>query len=423
MDIATRRLHSQRLAGDPLDGAAEVVGWLGAVQSQDYPAAAWALGQRARDVTAAGVHQLFDAGAILRTHLLRPTWHLVLPADIRWLLALTGPRIRAGIAGRLRRLEIDGAVITRAETAFTSVLAGGRQLTRVELAEVLRASGIAPDGQRLSHLILAAELDALVVSGPRRGREFTYMLLEERVPARPCVDREEGLSRLAERYFRSRGPAQLQDFAWWAGVTLADTRAGVAGAGSSLASEVIGGTRYWFDAGARPRPARATLAHLLPTFDELTVAYRDRSAFDHPDRRFDPALFAFGSVLSNVLVIAGRVRGAWRRVVGPESVRLQVRLLDPLTPSERAAVARAAQRMGRFHERRVELEWETRGADAKWASAVRVGGVPICDRDLSRSPVLGTDHRPENWHPSPAPERGGGCGNQYPTAARPREGD
>jgi hypothetical protein len=260
MDIATRRLHSQRLAGDPLDGAAEVVGWLGAVQSQDYPAAAWALGQRARDVTAAGVHQLFDAGAILRTHLLRPTWHLVLPADIRWLLALTGPRIRAGIAGRLRRLEIDGAVITRAETAFTSVLAGGRQLTRVELAEVLRAAGIAPDGQRLPHLILAAELDALVVSGPRRGREFTYMLLDERVPARRRADREEGLSRLAERYFRSRGPAQLQDFAWWAGVTLADTRAGVAGAGSSLASEVIGGTRYWFDAGARPRPARATLA-------------------------------------------------------------------------------------------------------------------------------------------------------------------
>ncbi|HAW10548.1 MAG TPA: hypothetical protein DCX12_05680 [Chloroflexi bacterium] len=371
MDIATRRLHSQRLAGDPLDGAAEVVGWLGAVQSQDYPAATWALGQRTRAATAATVNRLFDDGAILRTHVLRPTWHFVLPGDIRWLLALTAPRIRAGIAGRLRDLELDAAIITRAETAFTTVLAGGGQLTRSELGEVLRAAGIAPDGQRLPHLIIAAELDALIVSGPRRGREFTYALFDGRVPRAPVLDREQALCRLAHRYFRSRGPAQVQDLAWWSGLTLAEAAQGAAGAAeigaeapaagaaapAGLASELIDGKRYWFDPSSRPRSARSAAAHLLPNFDELTVGYRDRAALDHPDGRFDPTLFAFGSVLSNVLVIGGRVRGAWHRVLSRRGVRVQVRMLDALSPSETAAVSRAADRMGAFLERSVDVEW------------------------------------------------------------------
>ena len=384
MDIALRRLRNQRLAGNPLGSADEVVGWLGAVQAQDYPAAVWALGQRTRDTTAADVHRLFDAGAIVRTHLLRPTWHLVLPADIRWLLALTAPRLRVAIAGRWRDLGIDGGEVSRAEAAFATALAGGRQLTRVELGAVLEAEGIAPDGQRLPHLLIAAELDAQIVSGPRRGHQHTYMLMDERVPASRPLSPEEALRRLAERYFRTRGPAQLQDFAWWAGTTLAEARRGVEAGGDGLAAEVVDGKRYWFantagdpaaevrataaptaPAGAdavasevaHPRREGAPIAHLLPNFDELTVAYRDRSAAAHPDGLFDPRVFGFGSILSNVLVIDGRVRGAWRREAWSRSVRVQLRLLDPLRPDQRAAVARAADRMSRFLERPVELTW------------------------------------------------------------------
>jgi len=366
MDIAARRLRNQRLAGNPLGSADEVVGWMCAVQAQDYPAAVWALGQRTGSATAADVHRLFDAGAIVRTHVLRPTWHFVLPADIRWLLALTAPRLRNSIAGRWRDLGIDGSEVSRAEAAFGAALAGGRQLTRPELGAVLQAAGIAPEGQRLPHLLIAAELDALIVSGPRRGHAFTYMLMDDRVPAAPPLAPEEALRRLAERYFRTRGPAQLADFAWWAGTTLAEARRGVEAAGDGLASEVIEGKRYWFGdtvAGAAPEPPPprergVPIAHLLPNFDELTVAYRDRSDADHPDGRFDPGLFGFSSILSNVLVIGGRVRGAWRRVAGPRSLRVHVRLLDPLRPAERAAVGRAAERMTRFLERTVELEWE-----------------------------------------------------------------
>jgi hypothetical protein len=367
VDIATRRLHSQRLAGEPLAGPAEEVGWLGAVQSQDYLAATWAIGQRTRDAIASTVDRWFDDGAILRTHVLRPTWHFVLPGDIRWLLALSGPRIRSGIASRWRVLELEPATVTRAEAAITTALAGNRQLTRAELGEVLRAAGIAPDGQRLPHLIMAAELDSLIVSGPRRGRQFTYALLDDRVPSAPALDRDQALGRLAHRYFRSRGPAQLQDLAWWSGLTLAEAARGAAAAAeiaapARLASELIDGKRYWFDPTGRPRSAR-TAAHLLPNFDELTVGYRDRAAIDHPEGRFDPSLFAFGSVLSNILVIGGRVRGAWHRVLSARGVRVQVRLLDALSPSEVAAVSRAAARMGGFLERSVDLEWVGPGGD------------------------------------------------------------
>ena len=148
-DIAARRLHAQRLTGEPFTSAVDAVRWLGAVQSQDYAGAKWALGQRTRGATEAEFDRLCDEGAILRTHVMRPTWHLVLPEDIRWLLELTGPRVRLGLAARYRQLEIDEGVVARASAAFTGALAGGDYLTLPELGEVLRAAGISPDGQRL----------------------------------------------------------------------------------------------------------------------------------------------------------------------------------------------------------------------------------------------------------------------------------
>jgi len=353
--IAARRLHAQRLTGDPFTSAVDVVRWLGAVQSQDYPGARWALGQRTRGATEAELDRLFDQGAILRTHAMRPTWHFVLPQDIRWLLELTGPRVRDGLAGRYRQLEIDDRVGARAGAAFAGALAGGRHLTRPELGEVLRAAGISPDGQRLPHLLMGAELDRLITSGPRRGKQLTYALLEERAPRAPALDRTEALAELTRRYFRSHGPAQVQDFVWWSGLTMADARSGVALAGADLDHQVIEDKDYWFDAEAGPAPEAGGAAHLLPNFDEYIVAYRDRAVVVQPDRPFDPAIFSFGSILSNVVIVEGRVRGAWRRTVTRGAVRVEVRLLDRLDPPEAAAVEEAARRLGRFLECPVEL--------------------------------------------------------------------
>jgi hypothetical protein len=354
-DIPARRLQAQRLTGEPFESPLDAIRSLTAVQSQDYTGAKWALGQRSRKTTDAALDRLFDEGAILRTHVLRPTWHFVLPEDIGWLLALTGPRVRAGLVARNRELEIDDKVAARAEAVFSAALAGGRHLTRPELGDVLSRKRISPEGQRLPHLLLRAELDALIASGPRRGKQFTYALLEERAPKARALDRDEAVAELTLRYFRSHGPAQIQDFVWWSGLRIADARAGIASAGKGLERRVIDGKDYWFDSGADPPTNAAIVAHLLPNFDEYTVAYRDRAEMVHADRPFEAKLFSFGSILSNVVTVGGKVRGSWRRSLARDAVRVEARMLDRLKPAESRAVEAAGRRLGEFLERPVEL--------------------------------------------------------------------
>jgi winged helix DNA-binding protein len=355
--IPARRLHAQRLIGEPFTSPVDAVRWLTAVQSQDYAGAKWALGLRSRGATEAELDRLFDAGAILRTHVMRPTWHFVLPEDIRWLLHLTGRRVRLSLVARYRELELDDDVVARAGAAFAAALTGGRHLTRPGLGDVLRAAGIPPEGQRLPHLLMRAELDGLIVSGPRIGKQFTYALLEERVRKVPVRDRIEALAELTRRYFRSHGPAQVQDFAWWSGLSMADTRKGIALAAKALEHQVIEGKDYWFDAEAGPAGTAAGVAHLLPNFDEYSVAYRDRSAMVRADPPFDPAFFSFGSILANVVTVGGVVRGAWRRTFAGSGMRIEIRVLDRLGTRQSAAVEAAARRMGRFFGRPAELTW------------------------------------------------------------------
>ena len=329
------------------------------MQAQDFPAAKWALAQRVAGATEAGLDRLFDSGAILRTHVLRPTWHLVLPEDVGWMLELTGPRVRAGMQARHRFLGLDEASFRAAQEAFASALSGGRCLTRVELGEVLRGAGIADaEGSRLHHLVLVAELDGLIVSGPRHGREVTYSLLSDRAPRPRTMSRADAVVELVRRYFTARGPAQVQDFVWWSGLTMADTRAGIAAAGADLQRCVVDGREHWLSATAVKPPDPSSAVHLLPNFDELTVAYRDRAALIDPARPFDRAFFALGSVLSNVVTVGGRVHGRWRRTVSGRGVRLEVGLIPPRRRATVALIDDAAQRMEQFLQRPVEVVLE-----------------------------------------------------------------
>lgn len=363
-EIATRRLRAQRLLGEPFRSAVDVVRWLGAVQSQDYGAAKWALAQRTAGATDVELDRLFDEGAILRTHVMRPTWHFVPPEDIRWLLELTSPRLLSRLAGRHRQLELDQSARTRAEHLFAESLSGGRFLTRGELGDVLRAAGISPEGQRLPHLLATAEAQGIIVSGPRRGKQFTFALLEERAPAARRLDREGALAELTSRYFRSHGPAQIQDFAWWSGLTVADIKNGLALVGTALEHQAVDGKEYWFDSESAPERKAVLTAHLLPNFDEFTVAYRDRGALLHPEVAFDPTFFSYyregspqGGILSSVVTIAGRVRGSWRRTLTPKGMRVEVRLLGPLDRAEVAAIEGAVEQLGRFLQRAAELRY------------------------------------------------------------------
>ena len=358
-EVASRRLVSQRLVGAKSRTPREVVRRLAAVQAQDYAGAKWAVAQRMLDATDAVIERAFARGAILRTHVLRPTWHFVTPADIRWLLSLTAPRVHAANASMYRRLSLDAATFSRSNAALAAALQAGRHLTRDELRRALARAGVAAEGAlRMTYLMMRAELDGVVCSGPRRAKQFTYALLEERVGPAKALERDEALAELARRFFASRGPATVHDFAKWSGLTLADARRGLGDVSRDFEHETLDGTAHWFAAAARPERKRSATAHLLSIYDEYLSGYRDRSAVVSPTIAARDA--AMGNALTSIVVVDGRIVGTWRRSVKTGGVAVKVELFGRLTQAQRGAVATAVRRYGAFLASPVESIWMTK---------------------------------------------------------------
>jgi hypothetical protein len=347
LNIADWRLRNQRIAGAGFKRPGEVVAWMGAVQAQDYLGALWALGLRMETATEETIEQAIAERTVVRTWPMRGTLHFVAPADIRWMLALLARRVLAGRPARYRQLELDQAVFDRARDVLTPALQGDRQLTRDALYEILEAAGIATAGQRGLHILQRLALDGLLCFAARQGKQQTLALLEEWVPAARMLARDEALAALAERYFTSHGPATLQDFTWWSGLTVADAKAGIELAGPRLEREAIDGLSYWFGA-ASPGPAASPsrpAVYLLPPFDEYTVAYKDRSAV------LDPARGGFVStngIFYPAIVLDGQVVGTWKRELKKGSVVITLSPFDPLKKKERQAAALAAEQYGNF---------------------------------------------------------------------------
>ena len=349
-EIAVARLRNQRITGAGRRRPAEVVAWLGAVQAQEYEPATWALGLRMPDGAApSDVERAFAAGEILRTHVLRPTWHFVTPADIRWMLELTGPRVGRVVTSYTRRLGMDDAMLVRGMSVIERALAGRQYLTRTELGERLRRAGLTLTGTPLALATMRAELEGIICSGPRRGKLFTYALIAERAPEVPRLSRDEAVALLTRRYFTSHGPATIRDFVWWSGLTSADAKRGLE---MNRARRVdAGGLTYW-TIGTPPAAARDHLAHLLPIYDEYLVAYRDRQAVPHgPSVTAAPASVIF----RHAIVIGGAIVGTWRTARSVRGLAVKATLLRPLAGREKRALADAAARYERFVGVPVEL--------------------------------------------------------------------
>jgi hypothetical protein len=349
------RLHQQLLCGRTKRPPEHIVSWLGAVQSQDYAGAVWAIAQRSAGLTQADVDASFDAGAILRTHVMRPTWHFVAAADIRWLLTLTAPRVHAIGAPYLRRMDLTAGVLTRAHRVFERVLRDGRTLTRADLAAALKKNGIDATGARLALIVMNAELEAVICSGPRQGKQFTYALLDERAPEARPLSRDAALATLTERYFTSHGPATARDFAWWSGLTLTDVRAGIETATPALQEIVAGGVTYYASAGERfaHRPART--AFLLSNYDEFLIAYKDRGLSIRAPARPGGGMAAKNPIFAHQVVIDGYVTGSWNRSIGAKHATIEVRPYTRFSAAEMAQLRKAADAYGRFLGKRVGL--------------------------------------------------------------------
>jgi hypothetical protein len=352
LEIVQRRLRNQKLTRSEFRRAADVVAWLGAVQAQEYSPAKWAIGLRANGITDADVEHAFNDGALLRTHFLRPTWHFVARADIRWMLALSAPRLHAVNAYYYRKFEVDSRLAARSRIVLERALRDGHERTRAELASMLRRGGIAADGIRLAYLMMRAELDAVICSGPRRGNQFTYALFEERVPPAPTLKRNDALAELTRRYFSSRGPATIHDFVWWSGLTVREAKVGLEEVKAGLEEDRIDGRSYWFVESSAPHRAVSGSVYFLPTYDEFGIGYKDRSALASIPR---PRGIAAAREFAHLLLVDGQLVGRWKRTVKPTTMLIEVQPFRSLKRHEERALAAEAERQGRFMNVSVKL--------------------------------------------------------------------
>ncbi|HZA98511.1 MAG TPA: winged helix DNA-binding domain-containing protein [Gemmatimonadales bacterium] len=340
--IAAQRLYNQRITRLGPPGPAKMVAWLGAVQAQEYGPAKWSLGLRLPPgVTDAAIERAIDRGQILRTHILRPTWHFVTPADIRWMLDLTAPEVHRRMCTYDRQLGLDAPVMTRATGIIERALGDAGHLTRGELGAHLGRAGLPGKSTHLAHIAMHAELEGVICSGPRRGQQLTYALLAERAPKAKILPREQALAELTRRYFRSHGPATVRDFAWWSGLKSADAKRGLEM--NRAKSVEVDRIKYWCIGRAwNRRSMRRTTVHLLPVYDEYLVAYRDRQAVPHT------LYSSWGLNVRHALIIDGQTAGTWRTTAGSGLVTLKVETSRSLTAGERRALDRVAERYQRF---------------------------------------------------------------------------
>jgi hypothetical protein len=346
-DITHLRLNNQQITVTQFTRPADAVAWFGAVQAQDYLGALWAVGLRSKQSNEATVEKAIADKTIVRTWPMRGTIHFVAAEDARWMLELLTPRVLSRSSGRLKQLELDDAVLARSRKLFIKALQGGRQMRRDALYNLLETAGISTAGQRGIHIIGQLAQEGLICSGAREGKQHTFTLLEEWAPNAKRMERDEALAELARRYFTSHGPATLQDFIWWSGLTTKDAKAAIEMAKQHLVQEVIENQTYWLSSSFSSFKDKSPTIYLLPPYDEYTVAYKDRSAVLNPEH--NSQVNSGNGIFSPIIVLNGQVVGRWKRAIKKDKVEISANLFAAdFTKAESRAFATVANHYAEF---------------------------------------------------------------------------
>lgn len=342
-DLISFRSLTQGLTHQTFKTAEEAVSYMGCVQAQEYSNAKWGLALRTINPSDVKIEDAFKKGMILRSHLLRPTWHFVTPKDIRWILKLCAARLQALNAYHYRLFELDAKVFKRTHAILEKELYG-KQLARDEIKACFQKAGIATNEQRFIHLMYEAELSGIVCSGARKGKQFTYALLDERVPAAAAISREEAIEKLCRIYFRSHGPATAADYAWWSGMTMKDALKGISGIRKELNNITIDKKEYFFS-GSFPKKIAAPPVLLLPAYDEYTVAYKDRSAM------LDAAYIkrTGNGIFKPVVLFNGRIAGTWKRSIKKETLFVELECFSKPDKYQEKELQKAAADCAKFY--------------------------------------------------------------------------
>jgi hypothetical protein len=326
------RIQSHQLRNPGFNDPEKLVAWMGAIQAQDYSMSKWALGVRLRSATIGDVEAALNKGKILRTHVLRPTWHLVAAEDIRWMLQLSGERIKSSSASRDRILEITEELYSECNRLIGRILEGNNHLTRQELAAELAKAGIAVNTSRMIHFMMRAEIEGIVCSGIDKGNRQTYALIDERIPLAKTLHREEALTTLATKYFRSHSPASVQDFAWWSGLSAGDARQAIHLIRSELFTVRFRENPLFVHQSCCNDLKPLDTFYFLPAFDEYIIAYRDRTSVLGAEHH--AKAFSKNGIFHPLIVSNGRIIGTWQKAAGKKRIAVKPVFFEAIDPDE-----------------------------------------------------------------------------------------
>jgi hypothetical protein len=351
-DISILRLINQQIAVSKFNTVKEIAGWMGALQAQDFKMSKWAFGVRLKGSKEPAINKAIDSGEIIRTHLLRPTWHFSSSGDVSWLLELTAAQIKASAKSRDKQLGLTDSIFRKSNNIIEKSLRNGDHLTREELVSQLISANIDVGENRASHLLLRAEMEGIICSGRLKDDKQTYVLLPLWIPKTKSFYRDEALKELARRYFTSHGPATLQDFNWWSGLSSSDSKLALELNKADLHSEVIENQSYWFaDSSILPKKDPDEI-YLLPAYDEFLISYRDRSA-SLPSSNQSKAVSNNG-IFYPTIVKSGRILGTWKHSANRERVILEMNIFDKHDPGKELDFTEAAARYAKFINKEVK---------------------------------------------------------------------
>ena len=344
--VIALRLFNHQILETSFTLPEEIISYYGAMQAQDWSMAKWALGLRLPHLKEKDVDDKLNDGSILRTHILRPTWHLVSPKDIRWMQQLTAHRVHQANKTPYKNTGLDPKVFLKTEKIIQKALEGKNYLTREELSTHFDKNIIKGDRMRLTYIVMNSELQGLICSGPRIGKQFTYALMEERVPQAKSYSKDEALKKLTSIYFNSRSPATVKDYSWWSGLTLAEARAGVEMLNVELLNVVIEGETYFFKAGPVPEIKGKQSTFLIPDYDEYGISYKDRSFYHHPKWKDTETMT--NADYFHAIAVDGYFGGTWNKKISGKKMEVTVQPYLSLNKHQQNLVKAAVKKYHTF---------------------------------------------------------------------------
>ena len=342
--IANMRLANHQLLSAQHTTPRQMVAHFGMMQAQDFNSAKWAIGVRLGECREIGIDAAINQGEILRTHVLRPTWHLVTPENIRWMLKLSAKRIMQSMKSRDTELGLTDEIYAKSYRLIESALEKEDAITRDGFMELFHKAGMPLNTSQMYHLVTGAEANGIICSGALCDKTHTWALLEKRVPAAKPLTQEESLAKLARIYFTGHGPATLQDFVWWSGLPVSEARRGLDAVQSEFLSEMIDGQKYWMP-DIDYQPSISNKLHLLPAFDEYIVGYKDRTAVLASENH--KKAISSNGVFRPVVIQNGRVIGLWKKATSGKKV-ITVTPFEPITPETQKLIDIAAEKLRLF---------------------------------------------------------------------------